>query len=143
TELVVVVPDNAITGMIGVVGDRNDTHKRLQIVPVITGADASINDNNRLGVTLTGTGFIENGGTYKFGDVSVIDSAANDIADVYDYYNNGYHLNGGVGLSVPIADRLFSAITVSTEGGVSAPFTVGHARLTSTAFSGAPADVNK
>ena len=117
TQLTVVVPDDALTGPVSIVGDRLDSPALLQIVPVVTRAFM-------YGVgqaQIVGLGFIEgNGSAYTFDGVSVVDTSASTGPDVYYNTYNGYLPNGLVYLAPPISGA--GALTVTTAGGTSAPF---------------------
>ena len=68
TQLTVVVPvDVAVTGTVGIVGDRNNAALALQIVPLLENVDFTsiAADGSNAAVTLRGKGFTEGAGTYR------------------------------------------------------------------------------
>ena len=141
TTVTVVVPNNAVTGRVRVVGDLNATEAPLQIVPVVTAVviNSIAGDGSSANVTLSGTGFIEGNNTlYTFGTVTVPDPGIGTGPDV---------VGGGVNLIVPLASTLtgpaFGAITVTTAGGTSAALTGGITSITAVATSGTPADATQ
>ncbi|MGA7501504.1 MAG: hypothetical protein WBX00_32635, partial [Isosphaeraceae bacterium] len=118
TQLTVVVPFDALTGTVSVVGDELNTAALLQIVPVVTAAYMT-------GVgqaQLQGFGFIEgNGSIYSFDGATVVDTSTSSGPDVYYNSANGsYVVNGLVNLAPPTSGD--GALTVTTAGGTSAPF---------------------
>ena len=142
TKLIVVVPDDAVTGTVSVVGDQLNTAILLQIVPVVRYADfTSVSgDGSSAAGLIRGSGFVEGAGTYTFATTSIVDNNTQSGPDVYYDTSAGYRLNGQVGLTVPLNGNAYGAVTVTTAGGTSAPFTVGFSKIQSTAYSGTPAD---
>jgi uncharacterized protein YjiK len=135
TSIKVVVPADAVTGSVRLIGDGKATSLFLQVVPKLTSADMTSIDSDGAfaSITLQGAGFVEGNGTeYRFG--AVIRSDGNTNSDGADVYGN----NTVVNLRVPLADS-FGPITVKTEGGTTAPFSVGFSSLQATALSGTPA----
>ncbi|MGB8166337.1 MAG: Ig-like domain-containing protein, partial [Chthoniobacteraceae bacterium] len=123
TEATLVVPvDAAGAGLLGIVGDRNNSSITLQIVPFIEDVDfmSIASDGSSAGVRLKGKGFVEgNNSSYTFGGVTVTDNAAGG-PDVYAHY---VHENDGVDLTLPTGgDDYHGTVTVTTAGGTSAPF---------------------
>jgi hypothetical protein len=117
SQLTVLVPYDAITGPLSVVGDELNTAALLQIVPVVTSAYMT-----GVGTAqLQGFGFIEgNGSIYNFDGATVIDTSTTSGPDVYYNYANGsYTTNALVNLSPPTSGS--GALTVTTAGGTSAP----------------------
>ena len=138
TEIMVTVPTDAVTGPVRIVGDMNATDAPLQIVPTISVADlTSVNINDAF-FSLTGTGFIEGPGTqYTFGSQSLIDvNASFATGDVFSS-------NTRANVNLPYAEDLFGLVTVTTEGGTSAPFSIGLTQIDSVAFSGTAADTSE
>ena len=138
TEIMVTVPTDAVTGPVRVVGDMNATDATLQIVPTISVADlTSVNINDAF-FSLTGTGFIEGAGTqYTFGSQSVID--VNTSSATGDVFSSNTRSN----VNLPYGEDLFGSVTVTTEGGTSAPFSIGLTQIDSVAFSGTAADTSE
>ena len=135
TAIKVVVPAEATTGSVRLIGDSKATSLFLQVVPKLTLADMTSVDSDGAfaSITLQGAGFVEgNGSEYRFG--AVIRSDGNTASDGADVYSN----NTVVNLRVPLADG-FGPITVKTEGGTSAPYSIGFSSLQATAVSGTPA----
>ncbi|MGB8169737.1 MAG: pre-peptidase C-terminal domain-containing protein, partial [Chthoniobacteraceae bacterium] len=142
TEITVVVPiDVAVTGSVSIAGDRTNTALALQIVPVLTNVDFTsiASDGSSAGVRLRGAGFVEgNGSVYRFGSVAVTDSSPNAGPNTGGFYQ---YDNDGVDLTLPTGgDDYHGAVTVTTAGGTSAPFSRGFAALTGVALSGTPAN---
>ncbi len=136
TAIKVVVPADAATGSVRLIGDNKATSLFLQVVPKLTLANMTSLDSNGAyaSITLQGAGFVEgNGSEYRFG--AVIRSDGNTGSDGADVYST----NTAVNLRVPLADA-FGPITVKTEGGTSAPFSIGFSALQGTALSGTPAN---
>ena len=146
SKLIVVVPDDALTGPVSVVGDQLNTAAPLQIVPVVTYADfqSVASDWLQRRAQIRGRGFIKGAGTYTFGTTSVVDTSINSGPDViYDYGDGNDRTNGQVNLTVPLAGNPYGTITVTTAGGTSAPYTVGLTAIQLTAASGTPADTTQ
>ena len=144
TSLEVVVPVDAVTGPVGIVGDTLGNQPWLQIVPVVTNGDfrSIAADRSTASVRLQGLGFIEgNETTYTFGEVSVIDRSLTGGPNSGWFFT---HDNDGVDLTLPTGgDNFHGAVTVTTAGGTSAPWSVGFTELVSTAMNGTPADGNE
>jgi hypothetical protein len=142
TALTVVVPDEAVTGPVVFVGDDNDTPTVLQVVPVVSGLKFGFASffGGTAPVTVTGKGFIEgNDTTYQFGTEVVTDADAATGPDVTSDPLSGTG-NSMASVTLPFSEAVFGAVTVTTAGGTSAPFSVGFTSLTATAYSGTPAD---
>jgi hypothetical protein len=141
----VVVPYNAITGQVRVVGDTNGASVALQIVPAITDVQVQsvAADGSSAVVVVSGYGFIEGlNSAYQFGSEVVLDAGASTGPDVQDRYDPaiGYIANGQVTLTVPLSNAAFGAISVKSAGGTSALFSVALSSITSVAASGTPAN---
>jgi hypothetical protein len=112
TQLTVVVPNDAMTGVIGIVGDGNNTQALLQIVPILI--SATINGGT---VQLKGGGFVRgNESSYNFpGDVLI------DINDssVYSVYSGFGQPDDAVNFPLPTTS-VTGTLTVTTNGGTSA-----------------------
>ena len=123
TSGTVVVPVNAVTGRVRVVGDANLTEAPLQIVPVVTAltVNSVAGDNSTAVVTLTGAGFIEGGADYIFGATAVPDPGITTGPTV-----TGDGKNSTVRLTVPLgsAGTAFGPVSVRTAGGTSTVFVV-------------------
>ena len=142
TSATVVVPLNAVTGRVRMVGDRNATEAPLQILPVVTNVQVTsvASDGSTVNVTLSGLGFVEgNGSEYRFGTVVVADPGSTTGPDVVTSYPN-YVTNGTVNLTLPLSDAASGPIVVKTAGGVSAAFTTTLTGIVATAYSGTPTD---
>ncbi|MBX3670121.1 MAG: choice-of-anchor D domain-containing protein [Rhodocyclaceae bacterium] len=138
----VLVPDDAVTGTLRLIGDNNSSALALQIVPVVTGVDATsvASNGSTVNVQLSGGGFVEDSASaYHFGSTTVVDASSGAGPDVFA----GNLANSRVNLTLPLTPGLFGAITVSTEGGTSAPFAVGLSGITGSALSGTPADAGQ
>ena len=129
SSAVVIVPDGAVSGVVEVVGDQLAAAIPLQIVPVVKSAVLNSISGGVANYTLFGNGFVEDNSTYTFGSTSVIDTG--NQADVY---------YGSVSINVPIAAGITGAISVSSNGGISTPFSFGTLSAVGTALSGTPAD---
>jgi len=145
TQLTVVVPTDAVTGSISIVGDQTNREVPLQIVPVLDHVDlisvnSTTNEGDRLAkFRLRGVGFIEsNGTTYSLGSAQIVDLGASTGPDVGSDFNGIF-----ADVTVPIADNPFGMATVTTSGGTSAPFGVDYTGINSVAFSGTPADTGQ
>jgi hypothetical protein len=139
TVLRVVVPAEAITGVVGVVGDRNARAELLQIVPVVSDVDVTsvATSGGSAGVALTGAGFVEGSNTaYRFGAIAVTDASSGSGPDVT-------FGNDQVSLTLALTPDAFGPVTVQTAGGTSAPFTLGVTAVDGVALSGTPADPGK
>jgi hypothetical protein len=152
TQAQVVVPLDAVTGTVRVVGDRNGQSVALQIVPIVTAVQVQsvAPDGSTATLVLSGYGFVEgNNSEYRFGTgasgLVQIDAGINtgaQVQQVYDSVRAQYH-NGQVTLTVPVTAGMFGPISVKTAGGVSAVYTASLASVTATALSGTPADATK
>ena len=139
TEIVLLVPVDAVTGSLGIVGDRSASTFPLQIVPVLDSVDVeSIDGAGHARVRLRGKGFVEAGGTYHFGTTDLVDinTSFNPI-DVFFASGAWTAYFYDVDLSTAAA---FGAVSVSTAGGSSLPFSQTVAALTGTALSGSAAN---
>ncbi len=132
TSMQVVVPQDATTGPVRVLGDLNDAEVFLQIVPVVNVVVTSGGPGGAF-VSLGGSGFVEgNGSQYTFG--------TEVITDINPDKGPSADPNGAV-LTVPIVPEAFGPISVKTIGGVSAPASLGTVTsIESVAASGTPAD---
>ena len=141
TSAEVLVPINAFTATIGVVGDQNNTQALLQIVPIINSVDlTSINGTSgAVSVQLRGDGFVEgNDSQYAFGGEVLTDlSTSSNPIDVRFRFE---HENDSVQLTVPTLGDFAGPITVTTAGGTSAPLSFDFDSIVSTATSGTAAD---
>ena len=139
TSAAVVVPGNAITDVVRVIGDANANDVLLQIVPVVASMTVtSVNsDGSFAAINLHGSGFIDgNDSTYVFGGTTVTDANSNNQGP--DVFNTDTQVN----LSVPLTAAAYGPVTVRTAGGTSAAVTLT-ATLTvanATATSGTPAN---
>ncbi len=139
TSATVVVPANAVTGLVRVVGDANGDAIPLQILPTITSVTVNSvsSDGTSASVTVNGTGFVKgNGSSYQFGTTDILDGGA--LAQGPQVFGN----NSEVNLTVPIVAGTYGPITVTTSGGVSAQFgaTLTLTVANATAASGTPAN---
>jgi hypothetical protein len=153
TQAEVMVPLDAVSGTVRLVGDRNASAVPLQILPVIDGIDVQSvsGDGESATVVLRGLGFVEgNNSEYRFGSgatgVVLLDAGINagpDVSQRYDPLLRQYISNGQVTLTVPLSDGAFGPISVKTAGGVSASYTVSLSGIESVALSGTPADAGQ
>ena len=136
TSATVVVPSNAVSGTVRVVGDLNGNGALLQIVPVVTSitVNSVASDGSSAYVTLHGSGFVDgNASSYQFGTTIVLDGSGSQGPDVYSSGTN-------VNLTLPLTAGSFGPITVTTAGGTSAAFSATLAISSATAASGTPAN---
>ncbi len=113
TSMTVVVPNNAVTGPVGIMGDPQATSLVLQVVPVVTSIVPSTNT-----VRVNGKGLIEGGTLYQFGSIEVLDGSPS-IAGVKVDSNNNDRAN------ITVAVGASGVFTVTTAGGTSAPISYG------------------
>ena len=133
TSLWVQVPNAAGTGDLAIVGDTTNAALRLQIVPVLTSINTSSWNGASASVYLYGSGIIENGATYHFGSVSIEDTLRNEV--------NSYYGGTQAYLTIPtVGAGWHGAVTVTTEGGTSAPFVQNITTIQSLALQGTPAN---
>ena len=113
TQMTVIVPLDAVTGPIGMVGDPQGTAIVLQIVPLVT----SVMATGPGVVQVTGKGLIEGGALYRFGTSNVLDgsesTAGVDVLGANDTANVALSALGS------------GSLTVTTAGGTSAPLPFG------------------
>ncbi len=135
TFLDVVVPDEAITSSLKVIGDSRGQSIPLQIVPIVEQVLVDSIGGNTAKILLRGRGFTESEGTYRFGTTDVVDPDASAVSvDVYSQQKG----NDSVLLSLPLSANIAGAITVTNEGGTSAPWTRTFNTLAGTAIQGTP-----
>ena len=135
TVMEVVVPKQATTGVVQLIGDVSGKLFQLQIVPVISGVDVEGLQGSLATVVLRGLGFSEGDGLYRFGNTQVIDpDTGTELVNVH--FEN--FLNDFVRLSLPLSADVFGAITVTTQGGTSAAMVQSLRSLNSTAIVGTP-----
>jgi hypothetical protein len=136
TRMSIVVPAEAMTGTLSIVGDQNNSEIPLQIVPVLTAIDLTNISNDTFSATLSGRGFIEGNGTeYTLGGVTFTDDTTS-----INVFTNNTQANFS---NLPFSDDLFGAATVTTAGGTSAPLAFDFSGITSVALSGTPVDMNE
>ena len=112
TSMTIVVPANAVTGPVGIMGDPQGTSLLLQIVPVVTSIVPSTTT-----VRVNGKGLIEGGTLYRFGDLEVLDGSTSIAGANVDASNNDRAtVSAAVGSGI---------LTVTTAGGTSAPIAFG------------------
>ena len=143
TGATVVVPVDAITGRLRVMGDMTASEVPLQIVPLLSAATINSVTYNATTMTvrLEGRGFIDlAGSTYTFGTTVVEDLSLNAGPDVQYGGAPTYPENGAVVLTLALGADAFGPITVRTAGGTSAPLNLGLAGITATATTGTPAN---
>ncbi len=141
TQAIVVVPGDAVSGTLDVIGDGINSRITLQVIPLVTSVEVlSVADNNTgVRVRLHGQGFVRgNGSTYTVGGTTVTDPGPGDFYVGYINQNNDF-----VDFTLPNASAIFGAITVKTAGGTSVPFTIGYTGLVGRALRGTPADATK
>ena len=111
----------------------------LQIVPTITNVDLTGINSSGASFSLSGTGFIEGENTlYNFGSRTAID--ANNSTNFINVFSSNTRVNIS---SLGFSEELFDAVTVTTAGGTSAPFTFDITEVESTALIGTAADSNE
>ena len=145
----VMVPGNALTGKVRMVGDVNGAALDLQgILPVTT--DVQVQSVSSDGLTaqvlITGLGFVEAGNSeYRFGSETIVDLGVNTGPDVQGRFDPtiGTIANGQVTMTVELNAGVFGAISVKTDGGVSASFSLNLSAIEAVALSGTPADATK
>ena len=139
SSLTVLVPGNAITGAVSVVGDQNNSALLLQIVPTISSITMTGGNGYSGQFRMYGTGFVDgHDSVYTFGSYSVVDDSGSSQA--IDVYSGGTTAYFG---DLRTSQDIFGNITVTTAGGSSAPYHVDPTSLSSVAASGAPADPSK
>jgi hypothetical protein len=137
TAIEVVVPDNARTGVVTIVGTTDTS--TLQIVPTVV--DIHLDSSSFVtgsSFRVFGSGFIEGNVIIKFGATEVIDTQVSAGPDVYNpSLSGGFDRNDddGIVLSVP-ASASAGPITVETNGGTSAAFPMSVTQLVATALAG-------
>ena len=118
TSLKVVVPDDAVTGEVRVVG-AEDGHY-LQIVPTIVQVITPSSFSTGSSVTIQGSGFIENDVIIGLGETYLLDTGSYIGPNVYDVSQIGAGLNrydnDGISFSLPPGASAASII-VRTSGG--------------------------
>lgn len=121
-EVIVIVPDDAMTANVQVVGDQSNSQVFLQIVPILTNVDLSLPRSGPsfhfLGAGLTD----RQAATYRIGNQVIHNVPATGRLDTY------------------LSEALFGSVTITTQGGTSEPFEVRVDELESVALSGIPAD---
>ena len=140
TQLTVVVPLEATTGAVRVVGDQLGAAVSLQIVPTLLSVNFTSVSAEGLtaGVQLRGTGLVEGANSrYGFGETTMVDASPFSGPDVFGGF---VHENDAVNLTLDISGNYHGAVRVTTNGGTSAPYSVGYTQLTSVAASGTPAN---
>ncbi|MGE0642375.1 MAG: Ig-like domain-containing protein [Nitrospira sp.] len=143
TQAQVIVPLNAVTGTVRVVGDVNGAEVPLQIVPVVSDVQVQFVFGTTAQVVLTGLGFVEgHNSEYGFGSERILDAGVNTGPQVGARFDGAGNFipNGSVTLDVPVTAGAFGPITVKTAGGTSATYSVDLSGITSTAVSGTPAN---
>ncbi|MHC5112427.1 MAG: beta strand repeat-containing protein, partial [Planctomycetota bacterium] len=134
TEIVVLVPLDAVTGPVSLVGDQLNAQRLLQIVPTVSNVDLTSVSSTTANFTLTGSGFIEGHGTvYALGAIDILDKSVTTGP-------NAFSSNTTTQLSSAFGPDLFGAVTVTTAGGTSAAYSVGFTDLVGTALSGIATD---
>ena len=111
--MTVIVPADAVTGPIGVVGDPQGTTIVLQIVPLVTSVVVSGPGT----VKVVGKGLIEGDGLYRFGASEGLDGSVSTA---------GVDVRGDNNTANVALPALGSGmLTVTTVGGTSAPLSFG------------------
>jgi hypothetical protein len=135
TEMDVIVPNEATTGVVEIIGDTASRSIPLQIVPVVSSVDVEYINGSTAVVVLRGRGFSEGDGIYQFGSTKVVDPDASYL-NVDVGYSQFY--NDWVRLILPLSVSVFGEITVTTEGGTCAPLIQTLSNLAATAAVGTP-----
>ena len=138
TSLEVVVPTDAITGPLRVVGDQNATEALLQVVPTVSFVDLTSVNITTANFTVSGTGLIEGDGTlYSFGSSELLDpDTGSNLAD-------SYSSNTRSNVRFSYSEDLFGSITVTTQGGTSAAYSIDLSGIDTVAALGTPADAGE
>ena len=107
----------------------------------MTGVDVtSVSGNGATAqVTLSGRGFIEGDGEYRYGSTVVLDGNLTAGPDVTGFQFE----NERSQMTAPLDAGSSGAIVVKTAGGTSAPFSVTLAAIDSVALSGTPANAGQ
>ncbi|MCG2595885.1 hypothetical protein LZ009_24175, partial [Ramlibacter sp. XY19] len=144
----VLVPVNAVSGTVRLVGDVNGAALHLQVVPAITDVqvESVAGDGSYANVLVAGLGFVEGSASeYRFGNLVVLDGGVNTGPDVFGrgdpFY--GYVPNGYVRVTVPLSDGVFGPVSIRTAGGTSASYSVNLSSVTSTALRGTAANAGE
>ncbi|MCP4263025.1 MAG: hypothetical protein GY774_36760, partial [Planctomycetes bacterium] len=142
TSMKVVVPDNAMTGDVTVVGVGGSGSAPLQIVPTIIDIDLASNVfGTGSNFTVLGSGFIEGELTVNFGATQVVDTDVSSGPNVYNHTQIGAGLdrseNDAISLKVP-ANASTGLITVETPGGTSAALLISLTQIEGIALQGTP-----
>ena len=116
TQMTIVVPRNAVTGPVGILGDPEGTLITLQIVPVVTNVLLQT-----VNVEVSGSGLIEGNGLYRFGGMEILDGSISDRG--VDVFNSVSGRNDRARVSITPPSS--GVMTVRTAGGTSAPVTFG------------------
>jgi hypothetical protein len=116
TQMTIVVPRNAVTGKVGILGDPEGTLITLQIVPVVS--SVLIQTSN---VQISGSGLIEGNGLYRFGDLEILDGSISGGGVDVSNSVNGRNDRANVRITPPSS----GIMTVTTAGGTSAPISFG------------------
>ncbi len=148
TQAQVLVPLNAISGVVRVVGERNGTEPFLQILPVIRDVQVQSvsSDATTATVLISGLGFVEGGvSEYRFGTTIVPDPGVSAGPDVQSRFDAvlGFVPNAAVSVVVPLIGGSFGSISVKTGGGTSAQYSVSVDAIEAVALSGTPADAGQ
>ncbi|MEJ0019610.1 MAG: Ig-like domain-containing protein [Acetobacteraceae bacterium] len=136
TQADLIVPTNAATGVVRMIGDTEATSVPLQIVPVVSGISVFFVSGDSVTLSLEGAGFIEGDSDYQFGPTLFFDRSLTAGADVDDFTG----ANGRASLTLPLGGGIFGPLTVQTDGGRSAPLAFSLTSVTATAASGTPAN---
>ena len=142
TQAQVLVPLNAVSGIVRVVGSANTV--ALQVLPAVTNVqvESVAGDGSSAQLLIAGLGFVEGAAEYVFGSRTVLDSSSGTGPDVFGRSDPvlGFIANGYVRVTVPLSNGVFGAISVKTAGGTSASYTTSLSSIAATAMSGTPAD---
>lgn len=127
TSVDFIVPDNAITGSVHVLGDASGQQFALQILPQVLYAQlqAIAPDGKSATVLIWGRGLIEGNDTeYRMGSERLFDASSRLGPDVVAREtSDGLVANGQVTVTVPVRDGVVGDITVVTAGGASLAIT--------------------
>ena len=142
TSAVVIVPVDAASGVVGVVGDQSDTHAPIQVIPRVTAitVNYSPSDGTSVNLVLHGSGFVRGNGTvYTIGGTVLVDAdgTKSSVGGTYVANDTAY-------FTIPTTlASLFGPVTVTTAGGTTVSFSVGYTGVVATALSGSPTDPTK
>ncbi|PYP39637.1 MAG: hypothetical protein DMD43_10460, partial [Gemmatimonadetes bacterium] len=136
TSLQVVVPNEAVTGMVRLA--RENAGRMVQIVPTLSDVQTFSGSYHGGLLRLRGTGFVEGSSSVQFGAQTVVDTGPFSGIDVFGLNVENDTAQFTVPSGVPTGP-----ITVSTMGGTSVAFPLTFTGIVATAGSGTPANAGQ